>query len=193
LAGNLTGQHEARSKVALVQEGSIRNVQPRAVRPPFLRLKVALLALVGVMLLTIGSSAVSAAGHASFNSASTAVQNAFVAVQTAGKDGGNVTSLVARLNGALALVQRATTENSSNPSKASTDLQSAIGIAQGVQSSAATVAQQGLSARQLQLELSITSAVVVVGIAVALYFYGDRIYRRLWLRMYSGYVVKKTG
>jgi len=139
------------------------------------------------------SSGVSAASQTSFNSASSAVQNAFVAVQTAGRDGGNVTSLVAQLNGALALVQRATTENSSNPVRASADLQSAIGIAQGVQSSAATVAQQGLSARQLQLELSVASAVVIVGIAIALYFYGDRIYRRLWLRMYGSYVVKKAG
>jgi len=161
--------------------------------PSFLRLKAAILAIIAVTFLMAGASGVSAASQASFAGASSAVQNAFVAVQTAGTDGGNVTSLVAQLNGALALVQRATTENSSNPVKASTDLQSAISIARGVQSSAATVAQQGLSARQIQLEISIVSAVVIVCIAVALYFYGDRIYRRLWLRMYSDYVVKKTG
>ena len=156
-------------------------------------MKVALLALVIVLFLAMGSSGVFAANQASFNSASSGVQNAFVAVQTAGKDGGNVTSLVTQLNGALALLQKASTENSSKPAQASTDLQSALTIAQGVQSAAAAVAQQGMSSRQLQLDLSVASAVVIVVIAIALYFYGDRIYHRLWLRMYSGYVVKEAG
>jgi len=155
-------------------------------------LKVALLVVIAVLLM-IGASGTSAATQATFNGASSAVQSAFLAVQAAGRDGGNVTSLVAQLNGALALVQKASAENASNPALASSDLQSAMGIAQGVHASAATVAQQGTSSRQLQLEVSVSSAVVIVGIAIALYVYGDRIYRRLWLRVYEGHVVRKSG
>jgi len=156
-------------------------------------LKVTTVLIIAFTLLMTGASVGSAASQASFAGASSAVQSAFVAVQAAGKDGGNVTSLVTQLNGALELVQSATTENSTNPAKAATDLQAAIGIAQGVQSSAASVAQQGMSARQFQLEISVASAVVIVGIAVALYVYGDRIYRRLWLRIYGDHVVRKVG
>lgn len=121
------------------------------------------------------------------------MQSAFLAVQTAGKDGGDITSLVAQLNGALALVQRASSENSTDPAQASSDLQSALSIAQQVQSAAAAVAQQGTTARQLQEEVSVASAAVIVGVAVALYFYGDRIYRRVWLRVYGSHVVRKVG
>ena len=156
-------------------------------------MRVALLVVLVAAMLMMGSQAVSAASPATYSGASSAVQNAFVAVQTAGRDGGNVTSLVDQLNGALALLQKASAENSSNPSQASVDVQSALSIAGSVQASAAGVAQQGISARQYQFELSIGSAIVIVGIAAALYVYGDRIYRRLWLRMYHGHMVKKVG
>ena len=156
-------------------------------------MKAALLGILAVTVLLIGGQAVFSASQESFGGASAAVQNAFVAVQSAGNDGGNVTSLVEQLNSALALVQKASAENSSNPGQASADLQSALGIAQGVQASAGSVAQQGMAARQLQLEISIVSAVAIVGIAVALYVYGDRLYHRLWLRIYGDYVVKTVG
>ena len=123
----------------------------------------------------LGAQATSAASQTSFNGASTAIQGAFVAVQTAGRDGGNTTSLVVQLNNALALVQRAKLENASKPSQASADLQSALSIAQGVQSSAATVGQQGVSARQSQVDVSIASAVAIIGVALALYIFGERI------------------
>ena len=134
-----------------------------------------------------------AASQASFNGASSAVQRAFVAVQGAGKDGGNVTSLVAELNGALALVQKASSENSSNPTQAASDLNSALAIVQVVQASAASVAQQSLAARHFQIELSVGSATAILVIAFALYAYGDWIYHRLWLRVYGGHVVKRIG
>ena len=156
-------------------------------------MKVALLAILAILLLTAGPPESSAAGQASFGGASSAVQSAFLAVQTAGKDGGDITSLVAQLNGALALVQRASSENSTDPAQASSDLQSALSIAQQVQSAAAPAAQQGTTARQLQEEVSVASAAVIVGVAVALYFYGDRIYRRVWLRVYGSHVVRKVG
>ena len=156
-------------------------------------MKVALLSLVVVSLLVLASPLALAAGSASIGKTTEAVQTAFVAVQAAGNDGGNISSLVAQLNSALALVQKASAENSTNPAQASSDLQSALNIAQGVQASAAGVAQQGTSSRQLQFEISIVSAVVIVGIAAAIYIYGDRIFRRLWLRVYGGHVVRKVG
>jgi len=156
-------------------------------------LKIAVFAVVLILFLVVGSPGVYASSQTTLSGVSSAVQSAFVAVQTAGKDGGNVTSLVSQLNDALALVQKASAENSTKPAQASADLKSALTIAQGVQSAAATVAQQGTSARQLQVELSIGSALVIVGIAVALYVYGERIYRRLWLRTYRSHVVRKVG
>jgi len=160
---------------------------------PSSTLKVTLLVVIAVLSLVVGPQVASAANQASFSGASSAVQGAFVAVQTAGKDGGNITSLLAQLNGALALVQKATAENSTKPAQAAADLNSAVTIAQGVQAASATVAQQGVSARQLQLEVSIGSAIAIVGVAIALYVYGDRIYRRIWLRIYRGHMVKKVG
>jgi len=156
-------------------------------------LKAALLAVLTLLFLTIGTQATTAASPASFNAVSSAVQSAFVAVQAAGKDGGNTTSLVTKLNGALALVQKASGENKSNPAQASVDLQSALSIAQGVQASAPAIAQQGLSARQFQLFLSLSSAFVIVCVAAAIYLFGDKIYRRLWLRIYGNHVVRKVG
>ena len=156
-------------------------------------MRASLFGILAVTVLLIGGPAVFSSNQESFGGASAAVQDAFVAVQSAGADGGNVTSLVAQLNSALALVQKASAENSSNPGQASADLQSALGIAQGVQASAGSVAQQGMAARQLQLEISIVSAVAMVGIAVALFVYGDRLYHRMWLRIYGDYVVKTVG
>lgn len=156
-------------------------------------MKVVAVSLVLAVLFLVGASSASAASPASFTGASSAVQNAFVAVQTAGKDGGNITGLVAQLNGALALIQKASTENASDPAQATADLQAAQGIAQGVQASAPSVDLQGASARQLQLEVSVASAAAVVVIAVAAYFYGDRAYRKLWLRIHAGHVVRRDG
>jgi hypothetical protein len=156
-------------------------------------LKPAIVALVVASLIILEAPGAFASSQASFNSASSAVQAAFVSVQSAGKDGGNVSGLVAELNGALALIQKASSENSTNPGQAESDLSSAITIAQGVQASAVAVGQQGTAARQFQFELSIGSAIVIIAIAAGLYVYGDRIYRRLWLRMYGRHVVKKIG
>lgn len=157
------------------------------------RLKAAIIALALACLVTFGTPAALAATPASFSGASSAVQQAFVAVKKAGNDGGNVSSLVAELNGALALIQKAESENSSNPAQAGADLQSALAMAQGVQAEAPAVAQQGASARQFQFILSVTVSAVIVGVAVALYVYGDRLYRRVWLRIYGGSVVSRVG
>ena len=156
-------------------------------------LKAVAVSLVLAALFLIGAPSASAAGPGSFSGASSAVQGAFVAVQTAGRDGGNTTGLVAQLNSALALIQKANAENASDPAQAAADLQSAQRIAQEVQASAPSVDQQGVSARQLRLEVSVASAAAVVLVAAAVYLYGDRAYRKLWLRVYAGHVVRKGG
>lgn len=156
-------------------------------------MKAAILIFVLVFLILLEAPESVAAGNASFNGASSSVQQAFVAVQSAGKDGGNVASLVTELNGALALIQKATSENSTNPSQAVTDLNSAVTIAQGAQSSASNIATQGISARRVQLFLSVVSAFAIVCVAAAIYVFGDRIYRMLWLRIYGGHVVSRVG
>jgi len=138
-------------------------------------------------------AAARAASEASFASAYSSVQSAFVGVHNAEARGGNVTSLVAQLDGALSLIQTASNENSSNPSQAGRDLQNATTIALSVEAAAPSVGQQGATARQAQFALSIGLAAVIVAVASALYVFGDRIYHRLWLRAYGGYLVKKVG
>jgi len=134
-----------------------------------------------------------AATSSSFVSADASVQTAFLAVHSAEARGGNVSGLDAQLNTAIGLIQSANSENSTNPAQATRDLQNATNIAQSVEAEAPTIGQQGASARQLQLEVSIGLAAVMVAVAAALYVMGDRISRRLWLRMYGGYVVRKVG
>jgi hypothetical protein len=122
-----------------------------------------------------------------------AVQVAYASVLDAQRQGGNVTSLVAQLNGAISLLQKASSENSTNPTQANADVQTAVQIARGVETAAGPVGAQGANSRQLQFIISMTSAVAIVAVASALYVFGDRIYRRLWLRMYGNHVVKKAG
>lgn len=153
-----------------------------------------LLALLVVVAVVLGSApSALAASRASFDGGYSAVQSAFVAVQSAEEKGGNVTSLVSQLNGALALVQKAADENSTNPAQAASDLQSAVQIAQVVQARAGPVGEAGAAARQSQLVLSLSSAAAILAGAALVYFYGERVYLRAWLWLYGDHVVKKVG
>ena len=156
-------------------------------------MKVAVLGAVLILLLLPLCPGTKAASQASFNEAVSAVQQAFIAVQSAGRDGGNITSQVVELNAALALIQKASSENSSNPAQASSDLKSALAMSQSALASAANLAGEGKSARQLQIEVSVISTVAIVGSAAAIYLFGNRVYRRIWLWAYKGHVVKKVG
>jgi hypothetical protein len=157
------------------------------------RLLASLACIALVLLVLSGPFSSQAASAPSFVGAETSVQSAFLAVHAAEARGGNVTGLVGRLDQALSLILSADELNSTNPSLASKDLQNATVMAQGVQADAPNVGQQGAAARQLQYEVSIGLAALIVAVAAALYFYGDRLYRRLWLRAYGGYVVRKVG
>ena len=149
-----------------------------------------------LLLLILSSPLVSrtqAASQSDFGGAQSVVQSAFSAVQNADRLGGNVTALVAQLNGALSLIQKASAENATNPAQAAKDLANATSVAQKVASAAGPVGQQGSAARQLQFYLSVGSAAVIVAVASLIYIFGDRIYRRLWLRAYGSYEVRKIG
>jgi hypothetical protein len=134
-----------------------------------------------------------AATQSQVSDANAAIQSAFVSTHSAESSGGNVSSLVAKLNLAIQLVQKATAENATNPAQASTDLSNASSIAQSVGASAGAVGRQGASAKQAQQVLSLGSAGAIVVVAALIYAFGDRIYRRAWLRLYGGYVVKRVG
>ena len=88
---------------------------------------------------------------------------------------------------------RAQAENAADPPKASSDLQNATLIAQQVAQEAPAVGQAGTAARQSQEYLSLGSAAAIIVVAALIYVYGDRVYRRIWLRLYSGYTVTKSG
>jgi hypothetical protein len=140
-----------------------------------------------------GYAEVGAVTQSQVSDANGAIQSAFVAVHSAEKSGGNVSSLVADLNGAIQLVQKAMAENATDSPQATADLANATLMAQRASSAAGPVGQQGASAKQDQLYVSLGSAAGIVVVAALLYLFGDRIYHRAWLRLYGGYVVKKIG
>jgi hypothetical protein len=134
-----------------------------------------------------------AASPSDFSSASDSIEVAYVAVNHAQQSGGNVTALVSRLNAALELYMRAESENSTDPTKARSDLQNATQIAQQVGTDAPAVAQAGQAARQAQEYLSVGGAAAIIAIAALIYLYGDRLYRALWLRLYGNHTVRGVG
>jgi hypothetical protein len=152
---------------------------------------IALVIVMGALLFQARPA--TAATSQDFSSASSSIASAFSAVKAAQHDGGNVSKLVSALNIALGLYMQAQAENSANPTKASTDLQNATLMAQQVSASAPSIGQAGASARQTQELVSIASAVGVLIVAALVYFYGEGIYRRIWLRVYSNHVVRKVG
>lgn len=149
--------------------------------------------LLSVAALSSNPAPADAASPSQFSAVSGSIASAYAAVNAAQARGGNTTSLVASLNTAIALFERAQAENASLPAAAATDLQNATAIAQQVQGSAPAIGAQGASARQVQEYVSVGTAAAIVIIAGALYVYGDRIYRRIWLMVYSGFEVKKLG
>jgi len=146
-----------------------------------------------VWLITLGCGAAQAATNAEFSTTTNAIGSAFVAAHNAGQDGGNVSELVATLNVALNLLQRAQAENATNPAQAAADLQNATSMAAGVTAASASAAQAGNAARQVTVETSIGGASAIVIAAVLIYLLGDRIFRRLWIFVYRNFVVRPSG
>ena len=151
---------------------------------------IAMIVLLASVLSPFHTNAASPAGFVNANSA---INSAFSATYNAQQNGGNVTTLVETLNSAIALVQKAQSENSTNPSQATADLQSAIQLAQQVSSEAPSIGQAGAAARQLVVEESV-AGIIAIGILGALvYLYGGRIYRIIWFILYSNHVVRRSG
>ncbi|HKW04682.1 MAG TPA: hypothetical protein VJN71_05225 [Nitrososphaerales archaeon] len=135
-----------------------------------------------------------AASGSDFSSANNSINSAFSSIFAAQKDGGNVTSLIAKLNTAVALLSKAQSENATNPPQATSDLQNATQIAQQVTSEAPPVASAGRSAVQFNEAVSISSAAGIIIIAALIYIYGGRIYHRTWFYLYKKYLVRaKNG
>lgn len=125
-----------------------------------------------------------------FSSANSAINAAFSATLSAQQKGGNVSDLVAMLNIAIGLVQKAQAENGTNPFQATADLTNATQLAQQVSASAPAIEQAGSSARQIQYSESIGVAVVIVALAALAYIYGSRIYHLIWFYLYKNYSVR---
>ena len=163
-------------------------------RPDAVAFKGLLCLLLALLALSLCSNAnrASAITQSQVSSVDGSIQSAFLSAHSAEKTGGNVSSIVAQLNAAIALVQKADAENATNPSQASRDLQNATTIAQGVSVSAPSLGRAGSSARQDTDITSIGSAIGVVVLASLAYLFGGRIYRRIWLFAYRDYVVRPS-
>jgi hypothetical protein len=151
-----------------------------------------LLALVALSLFSRTSSA-SAVTQAQISSANSEVQSAFALALGAEASGGNVSSLDAKLNTAIQLVQKAETENATNPSQAAADLQNATALAQSVIAESPSVSQKGSAARQTTEITSVSVASAIVLVAALTYIFGGRIYRKAWLRLHRDYVVRPAN
>jgi hypothetical protein len=121
------------------------------------------------------------------------IQSAFASTYRADQSGGNVTGLVADLNEAILLVAGAEAENSSNPTKAAEDIANATQIAQLVQSDSAQIGGSGAAARQETQIVALIAAAIVIAVASTVYVFGERIFRRVWLRLYRDYVVRPSN
>jgi hypothetical protein len=127
-----------------------------------------------------------------FSVANDSVNNAFSSIYNAEQNGGNVSSLVERLNVAILLIQRANALNATDPSAAAADLSNATSMAQMVALTSASVSRSGSTAREVRLYESLGTIVVTLVVATLAYFKGNRVYRRLWLYVYKNHLVKKT-
>ena len=143
--------------------------------------------------LVVGSCASSAATQADFDSANNAISAAFISVHDTGQGGGNISRLISRLNVATGLLDKSLSENSTDSSAASADLQNATLIAQQVSSAAPAFKLEGASVQQNRLVVSIGSAGFVLVTAGLAYLFGERLRNRLWYRLHSKHVVKKNG
>jgi hypothetical protein len=130
-----------------------------------------------------------AASSTDFSNANSALSSAYVATLSAQQKGGNISQLVSQLNVAISMYQKAQDENSTNPSGALSDLQNVIRMASNVTVQSSIISQAGASTVQLRDAVSVSSAVAVGIIAVLIYVFGGRIYRRLWFYLYKDYVV----
>ncbi len=144
------------------------------------------IALLGACLLSVP-----AANSQSPSQVRSQIGQAYGAVLNAEQSGGNVTSLVATLNRAVALVQQADQVNATDPARAQSLYSQASTLAQQVISAAPAVAAAGrASVLDAQIELGIETA-VLAALAVLAYLFVPRLFWRYWSRTHSDWRVKK--
>jgi len=131
--------------------------------------------------------------QAQLSSANEEILSAFASVSGAERSGGNVSSLDAKLNDAITLVQDAEEVNATNPARAAADLQNATAVAQSVVAESASAKQAGGSVRQATEATSLSAASAIVVVAALIYLLGGRVYRKAWLRLYRDYVVRPAN
>lgn len=127
------------------------------------------------------------------STANSEIQTAFASAHSAEESGGNVSSLDARLNDAIQLVQSAEAENMTNPTQAAADIQNATSVAQSVVAESSSVAHAGSVARQTTEATSVSAASAIIVIAALTYILGGRVYRRAWLRLHKDFVVSPAN
>jgi hypothetical protein len=151
-----------------------------------------LLALIALSLCSRADSA-TAVTQSQVSSTNIEIQSAFASAYGAEKSGGNVSSLVAQLNSAIQLVQKAEAENATSPAQAASDLQNATSIAESVVAESPSVAHSGSAARQTTEIASLGAATLILVIAALSYVFGGRAYRTTWLRLHRDYVVRPAN
>ena len=120
------------------------------------------------------------------------IAQAYTAVLTAEQSGGNVTSLVAKLNSAVSLVQQADALNATDPASAQSLYSQASALAQQVIGAAPAVAAAGRAAVfDAQVSLAVETA-VLAALAVLAYLYVPRLYWGYWYRTHRDWRVKKA-
>ena len=121
------------------------------------------------------------------------VYEAYAAIVDAEASGGNVTSLVNRINEAIDLVENAEKISEDNPEQAAALAEKAINIANEVLDEVGTVKEEGLALKRFHLFLGISSGVLFVLSGFLIYFYGPRVFWGLWVRIKGNWRVRKSS
>ena len=118
------------------------------------------------------------------------IQQAFREVNQAEGAGGNVSSLVLSLNGAVALSSEADRIQNSNPGRAAQLSSQAEVIATQVIAEALTLHAAATASRQAATEVYAVELLALAGIGALVYRYGPRILWRAWFELHADWSVK---
>ena len=111
------------------------------------------------------------------------VHEAFRAIVDAYNAGGNVTSLVSKLNDALDLISRADEVASEDPELAHSLISQANSTLTQILEEAPEVAEEGRRRVFIGRVVLTSSAVAAAVVGVSAYIYGPRLFWRLWVRL----------
>ncbi len=143
------------------------------------------------LVLSQGLAPLVSAQSSGYSSALKKIESAFTAVQSAEREGGNVTELVSQLNQALALLSLSSNVSATNPALSEEYIANATAIAEHVLSSAPAIGARGDAGRSERTYLAIGSSAGVVALGSLIYVYGELVYYAIFERLYRGYIVKK--